>query len=247
MLTERLQHIYRDLLAHFGPRHWWPATTPFEMVVGAILTQNTAWRNVEQAILRLKNRQVLSPGRLAALERTELEELIRPAGYFRQKAARLQDLAIYLEAEWQGDVRAWCAGPLTTARARLLERPGIGPETADSILLYAGQRPSFVVDAYTRRIFGRLGLLRGGESYAQVRALFMSHLPHEVDLFNEYHALIVELAKTFCRKRSPRCAACPLQTGCRHGRLATKAGGGNDLGDCFQANFWQNGDINNGH
>lgn len=223
MLSERLLRIYRDLLEHFGPRYWWPAATPFEMVVGAILTQNTAWRNVERAIARLAAAGALSPARLATLERTELEELIRPAGYFRQKAARLQQLADYLHEEWQGDVSAWCSGPLDLARARLLERPGIGPETADSILLYAGQRPSFVVDNYTRRIFTRLGLLRGDESYLRVRALFMDHLPHEVDLFNEYHALIVTLAKTACRKRVPLCSHCPLAKDCQYGQAVLTA------------------------
>jgi len=209
--------IQKRLHEHFGPLHWWPADTPFEVAVGAILTQNTAWTNVEYAIDNLKHAGVLYPEGLAGLAAGQLEELIRPAGFFRQKACRLQNLARSLVEDWSGDIAALCSGPLAEARARLLALNGIGPETADSILLYAAARPSFVIDAYTRRIFQRIGLLQGYESYDEIRRLFMQHLPEDVSLYNDYHAQIVQLAKTCCRKQSPSCGACPLARACRHG------------------------------
>jgi endonuclease III related protein len=208
-----LTEIFRRLLAHHGPLHWWPAESPFEMAVGAILTQNTAWRNVEYAIANLRAAAALTPASLRCLDRCELERLIRPSGFFRQKAERLQLFSAYLLESHDGDLPRWLAGPLPQVRRQLLDLHGIGPETADSILLYAGHRPTFVVDAYTRRLFTRLGLLRGEESYEQIRALFMDNLPADAEYFNEYHALIVEQAKTYCRK-TPRCAGCPLQELC---------------------------------
>jgi endonuclease-3 related protein len=218
MPNSRLMQIFDRLAAHFGPLHWWPAQTPFEVVVGAILTQNTAWRNVEYAIANLRAAGVLSPAALRQLPRDELEALIRPAGFFRQKAERLQLCVEHLFTRHGGELAGMLAGPLASVRAELLCLKGIGPETADSILLYAGGHPSFVVDAYTRRLFTRLGLLHGDESYEAIRALFMRQLPAEVDLFNEYHALIVEECKVFCRKRRPLCPACPLLVDCPFGR-----------------------------
>jgi endonuclease III related protein len=215
--------IFDRLAVHFGPLHWWPAESPFEVVVGAILTQNTAWRNVELAIVNLQDAGVLTPQKLRETSREDLERLIRPAGFFRQKAERLHIFAEDLMILHSGDMTKLLAGPLDRVRRDLLGRKGIGPETADSILLYAGGHPSFVVDSYTRRIFTRLGLLAGGESYETVRALFMENLPPDPDLFNEYHALIVEHAKTFCRKR-PLCAACPLLTLCPYGRTQVDKG-----------------------
>jgi endonuclease-3 related protein len=215
--------IFDRLAAHFGPLHWWPAQTPFEVVVGAILTQNTAWRNVEYAIAYLQAAGVLTPAALRAIERGELENLIRPAGFFRQKAERLQLFVEHLFTRHGGELKELLDGPLETVRAELLSLKGVGPETADSILLYAGNRPSFVVDAYTRRIFSRLGLLRDDEGYEAIRALFMDNLPHETDLFNEYHALIVEECKVFCRKRTPLCAPCPLLAICPYGQAAVAA------------------------
>jgi endonuclease-3 related protein len=212
-LTESLNDIFNCLLAHFGALHWWPAESPFEVVVGAILTQNTAWRNVEGAIAALKAEMPLTTGNLLRIERQRLEELIRPAGFFRQKAERLQLFAAHLMNHHAGDLSAMLAGPLSEVRDELLQCKGVGPETADSILLYAGGRPSFVVDAYTRRLLGRLGLLQGQESYDQVRQMFMTHLPHNSDLFNEYHALIVEQCKQYCRTK-PLCSGCPLQGFC---------------------------------
>ncbi len=212
-MKEKLLSLCHRLAAHFGPLHWWPADTPFEVVIGAFLTQNTAWRNVELAMAGLKQAIPLTPQALCDLSTQRLEELIRPAGFFRQKAQRLQLFSTYLLDRHQGDLAAMLSGPLPQVRDTLLRLKGVGPETADCILLYAAQRPSFVVDAYTRRLLKRLGLLTGDESYAVIRALFMDHLPHQVDLFNAYHALIVEQCKIICRKR-PLCESCPLRPQC---------------------------------
>ncbi|MFA5516506.1 MAG: endonuclease III domain-containing protein [Desulfuromonadales bacterium] len=214
--------VFSRLASHYGPLHWWPAETPFEVVIGAILTQNTNWRNVERAIAHLRSAGALTPERLLELSRAELETLIRPAGFFRQKAERLQLFVAHLFARHGGDLARLLAGDLEAVRSELLLLKGVGPETADSILLYAGARPSFVVDAYTRRIFSRLGLLAGNEPYAAIRALFMTRLPADSDLFNEYHALIVEHAKALCRK-TPLCPGCPLLAVCAFGRENTLA------------------------
>jgi endonuclease-3 related protein len=207
---KELLPLYQKLLDHFGSRNWWPADSPFEVVIGAILTQNTAWTNVEQAIDNLKKADVLTPHSIATIPVNQLEELIRPSGFFRQKAKRLQNFSKHLVTDWKSCLSTFCSGPLEEARERLLARPGIGPETADSILLYAAGRPSFVVDAYTRRTFERIGLLQGNETYDDVRQLFMQGLPEEVALYNEYHAQIVQLAKTCCRKKKTLCSECPV-------------------------------------
>lgn len=212
--TSPLLKIYQKLYDHFGPLNWWPAESPFEVVIGAILTQNTAWTNVEKAIINLKIADVLTAERIAGLSSKKLEELIRPSGFFRQKSKRLQNFATFLLNEWDGDLNKLCSGTINEARNRLLTLNGIGPETADSILLYATNRPSFVVDAYTRRIFTRIGTLSGMENYETIRSLFIQSLPEDTQLYNEYHALIVELAKTCCRKSSPRCETCPVLTDC---------------------------------
>jgi len=219
-MHNKLYDVFHRLVAHFGPPHWWPAETPFEVAIGAFLTQNTAWRNVEQAIANLRRASALDPASLLALPRGRLETLIRPAGFFRQKAENLQSFSEILCSRYGGDLTAMLDGDLAGVRTSLLSLRGVGPETADAILLYAGKRPSFVVDAYTRRLFTRLGLLEGDEGYEAIRALFMDNLPHEVELFNEYHALIVEECKTFCRKRVPSCAPCPLLACCPHGQSA---------------------------
>jgi endonuclease-3 related protein len=211
----QIQQILHD---HFGPLHWWPAETPFEVATGAILTQNTAWTNVEKAIHNLKQAKSLSPEKLAIITPDRLALLIKPSGFFRQKAARLQNLANHLVNDWRSSLNDFCSGPLDEARDRLLSRPGIGPETADSILLYAANRPSFVVDAYTRRIFGRMGTLKGREKYDEVRCMFMQNLPNDAQLFNEYHAQIVQLAKVYCRKNKPLCFDCPLNRVCLHAK-----------------------------
>ncbi|OHB30406.1 MAG: endonuclease [Desulfuromonadaceae bacterium GWC2_58_13] len=210
MKTSSLEQVFERLLDHFGPLHWWPADTPFEVVIGAILTQNTAWTNVEKAIVNLRLHDGLTPDALRAAPRKRLEDWIRPAGFFRQKAERLQLFTEHLFARHGGDLRRMLAGPLAEVREELLALKGIGPETADSILLYAGGRPSFVVDAYTRRLFGRLQLLDADAPYEHIRAFFMDRLPADSDLFNEYHALIVEHCKRLCRKQRPLCPECCL-------------------------------------
>jgi endonuclease-3 related protein len=215
-----IHEVHRRLLKHFGRLQWWPADHPFEVVVGAILTQNTSWNNVERAIGNLKEAKVINPQKLAEIPAHQLEQLIRPAGFFRQKALRLQSLAKHLAYDWQGDLASFCGGALEDARTRLLGHTGIGPETADSILLYAAHRPSFVVDAYTMRIFKRIGLLHGKEKYDAVRRLFMQNLPEDPQLFNEYHAQIVSLAKSCCRKNRTFCTECPLNRLCIHARNA---------------------------
>ncbi len=208
-----LMTIYRLLLDYYGPRNWWPAETPFEVAVGAILTQNTNWNNVEKAIDNLKAAAALSCAAICALPQQQLEELIRPSGFFRQKAERLQLFCRYLRDNYQSSLEKMLRQPLAPLRAELLRQKGIGPETADSILLYAGDHPSFVVDAYTGRLFSRLGHLKEGGKYATTREFFMSRLATDPALYNEYHALIVIHCKEHCRKQ-PNCAGCPLKTEC---------------------------------
>jgi endonuclease III related protein len=210
MTPTNLQQVFDRLLQNFGPLHWWPADTPFEVVIGAILTQNTAWTNVEKAIANLCKQNCLTPTALRTTPRGQLEDWIRPAGFFRQKAERLQLFAEHLSAHYGGDLQGMLTGPLAEVRGKLLALKGVGPETADSILLYAGGRPSFVVDAYTRRLFGRLQLLDTDIPYESIRAFFMDRLPADNELFNEYHALIVEHCKTICRKQRPLCPNCCL-------------------------------------
>ncbi len=210
-----LMHIYQTLLDHYGPRNWWPAETPFEVVIGAILTQNTNWSNVEKAIANLRQANALTVETLLNLEVEQLEQLIRPSGFFRQKTERLQLFCRHLDSHHQGNLATLLMQGLNPIREELLCMKGIGPETADSILLYAGQYPSFVVDAYTGRLFSRLGVLSGKEKYAEIRKFFMSRLPQDVQLYNEYHALIVIHCKDVCRKK-PLCDNCPLEFYCHY-------------------------------
>ena len=205
-----LLRIYKTLDRFYGDLHWWPGETPFEVAVGAILTQNTNWANVEKAIGRLKEEGVLYSWALHSLDDDVLAGLIRPSGYFRVKTRRLKAFLRVLCSEFTGDVEQMLSGDLMLARRRLLEIKGIGEETADSILLYAGGRPVFVVDAYTRRILTRHGILPEGESYGEIQRLFMDHLPSDAGLYNQYHAMIVETAKRYCRKE-PSCGECPLR------------------------------------
>ena len=208
-----LEEIFNRLLEHFGPLHWWPAETAFEVCVGAILTQNTAWTNVEKAICALKQAGIMTPAALQHCTSERLAHLIRPAGYFNVKSQRLKDFTGWLFLKHGGSLEQMFTGNWLELRAELLSVRGIGPETADSILLYAGSKPSFVVDAYTRRLFQRLGRLPGTASYEFTRALFMDNLPADVPVFNEYHAQIVEQCKCFCRAK-PRCSGCPLGDSC---------------------------------
>jgi endonuclease-3 related protein len=206
----RLLEIYHRLQDCFGPQHWWPGETPFEVAVGAILTQNTSWTNVAKAIANLKAAGCLDPHKLRELDSEPLELLIRPAGYFRVKAKRLQSFVDWLYENYGGDLRN--LEPVKTARLReeLLAVSGIGPETADSILLYALNRPVFVVDTYTARIMVRHGLIvPEGLDYHQLQDLFLSNLEPDVALYNEFHALLVRAGKNYC-KPTPRCGACPL-------------------------------------
>ena len=204
------REIFDRLLAAFGPQHWWPAQTPTEMAVGAILTQNTAWTNVERALANLKQARVLDWRKLHALSEAQLAELIRPAGTYRVKATRLKAFADTLCTHHGGSLARMLTGELEEVRARLLAIHGIGPETADALLLYAGGHPSFVVDAYTKRILRRHFLIDNKASYDEVRRRFHQALEPDPALFNEYHALLVELGKRHCRVRA-RCQGCPLQ------------------------------------
>lgn len=207
-----LRAIGERLADHYGPLGWWPAETAFEVVVGAVLTQNTAWTNVERAIANLRAVGALGPTALAALAEDDLAELIRPSGTYRVKAKRLVTLLQWLGIDWRGRL----SGELAAVRTDLLAIPGIGPETADAILLYAADRPTFVIDAYTRRILGRIGVRPSVDSYDGWRDLFMRALPPDVRSYNEYHAGLVQLAKDYCRVK-PTCAGCPLQSLCAIG------------------------------
>ena len=209
---EILVEIYQRLLSAYGPQGWWPADTQFEVMVGAILTQATAWRNVERAIQRLKAAGALSPERMASFSEQELAELIRPAGFFRQKTRRLRALLRLIGRH--GRVEGLFSLPAEELRRQLLALPGVGPETADSILLYAAGYPVFVVDTYTKRILHRLGLLPDEKAgYEEVQELFEKNLPRDPKLYGEYHALLVRHAKEHCRAR-PRCPGCPLAPVC---------------------------------
>jgi len=198
------------LLSHFGPQHWWPGETPLEVMVGAILTQNTNWNNVEKAIQNLKRKGLLSVHGLHSVTVQQLAEEIRPAGYFNIKSKRLKNLIHFLVECYEGKMTLFLEDRTETLRNGLLSVKGIGPETADSILLYAVKRPLFVVDNYTYRILNRHGLVDDPVSYDDLQDLFMSNLPHDPQLFNEFHALIVCTGKNYCRKK-PLCHPCPLK------------------------------------
>jgi len=210
-MNSPLNEVYRRLFDAFGPQHWWPGESPFEVMVGAVLTQNTNWQNVERAIRNLRDADLLEPHALDDVPVEELEELIRPAGYFRVKARRLKSLLDFLVERFDGSLDAMFQTELTELRRQLLEVHGIGPETADSILLYAGGLPSFVVDAYTHRIFARHGWIDFDADYHQIQDYVQSSLPQDVPQYNEFHALLVRLGKDYCRKTGPKCAACPLR------------------------------------
>ena len=211
MNPERCRAVYAALEVAYGPQGWWPAQTPFEVMVGAVLTQNTAWTNVERALARLTGRIALTAEAILALDEADLADALRPSGYFNIKARRLRSFCEgFLAGGGLPGLGALDTAPL---RQHLLAIPGVGPETADDMLLYAFARPVFVVDAYTRRIFTRLRLLRGDEGYETIRAAFETALGADVPLFNAYHALIVRHGKDVCRKH-PRCDTCCLRGGC---------------------------------
>ncbi|NOZ25354.1 MAG: endonuclease III domain-containing protein [Nitrospirae bacterium] len=204
-----LMDIFRRLHSAFGPQHWWPGDGPFEVMVGAILTQNTNWTNVERAIENLKRAKALTPAAINRMSQERLAGLIRPAGYFNIKAGRLKSFVGFFIERYFGRVSRMKDVDTPTLRRQLLKVHGIGPETADSILLYALGRPVFVIDAYTKRVLSRHGIMDASESYERFQELFHAALPHDAGLFNEYHALLVRLGKEFCRPK-PRCEGCPL-------------------------------------
>jgi len=212
-ISRALQNIYHRLLASFGPQRWWPAKEPFEVIVGAILTQSAAWINVEKAIANLKRTGAMSPGELRRLPQHEVAELIHPCGYYNAKALKLRAFACWLEEHYNDDLDRLFTGDIGHLRGELLSIYGIGPETADSIILYAAGKPVFVIDAYTRRIISRMGRAPKNDSYDAYQALFMANLPADVTLFNEYHALLVTLGKNVCRPQ-PLCRECSLNDIC---------------------------------
>jgi endonuclease-3 related protein len=213
-VNQRLLEIYQHLFACYGPQHWWPGESPFEVMVGAILTQSAAWGNVEKALANLKVVGALSAEALRRLSLPELAKLIRPCGYYNAKALKLKSLALWLGKSCGDNLDKLFAKDTATLRQQLLAVHGIGQETADSILLYAAGKPIFVIDAYTRRIISRIGLALERDSYSAYQALFMENLPGDVKLFNEYHALFVCLGKKVCRKQ-PICGECCLRQLCR--------------------------------
>ncbi|MBE7447169.1 MAG: endonuclease III domain-containing protein [Planctomycetia bacterium] len=202
--------IYQKMFDALGPQQWWPGETPFEVVIGAILTQNTNWSNVEKAIKNLKTAGMLSPGGIQGLGLAELAQLIRPSGFFNVKARRVKTFINWLFSRYEGSLSSMFAQDFQTLRDELLSVKGIGPETADSILLYAGNLPTFVVDAYTHRIFSRHGFIPEESSYDEIKSFFEENLPKDITLFNEYHALLVNIGKMFCKPKKV-CDQCPLR------------------------------------
>jgi endonuclease-3 related protein len=206
----KLLEIYRRLYRAFGPQHWWPGETPFEIAVGAILTQNTNWGNVEKAIENLKSGKALNAESIHNMKKERLASFIKPAGYFNVKAKRLKAFISFLINEYHGSLKRMKQEDMQTLRLRLLKIHGVGPETADSILLYALEKPVFVIDAYTKRILSRHRIMEYDKPYEEFQEIFHSSLEKEVKFFNEYHALFVRLGKTYCRKK-PICKGCPIE------------------------------------
>lgn len=222
-MYHELMNIYYRMYEHFGPRHWWPADTPFEVVVGAILTQGVAWRNVEQAIRNLKQAGLLDLTAIARASHDELAGLIRPARYYNMKAKKLQAFCRYVMDNYGGSLERFFARDLWPLREELLGIYGIGQETADSILLYAAEKPIFVVDAYTKRIFSRLGMVDADIQYHQLQRFFMDHIPPDVELYNEYHAQIDAVGNRYCAAKRPSCGECPLRPLCAFSKGLTNA------------------------
>lgn len=210
MRSEILMDLYHRLYTRFGPQHWWPGETPLEIMIGAVLTQNTNWKNVEKAIANLKAASLLDIRKIEQISPDRLAKLIQPAGYFNVKARRLKNLIAWLSEKHGGQIESLKTLSTAQLREELLSIRGIGPETADSILLYALEKPVFVVDAYTARILGRHRLLEEGAGYDDIQSLFETSLPKDTALFNEYHALLVRCGKEYCKPK-PACAGCPLE------------------------------------
>ena len=213
--NKTLTEMFQRLLEHFGPQHWWPGDSPFEVIVGAILTQSASWANVEKGITSLKKAGAMSPQSLRELPASQLAQLIYSCGYFNAKAAKLKAFAEWFGRQFDDSIEKMFAGAAGPLREELLEVHGIGDETADSILLYAGNKPIFVIDDYTRRVIDRLGLKPYGHKYTVYQRLFMDNLPEDVRMYNEYHALLVAVGKNICRKSNPRCQECCLSDICR--------------------------------
>ncbi len=213
----RLLAVYDSLLSTYGAQHWWPGDSGFEMMVGAVLTQATAWANVEKAISNLRSANALTPQAIRVIGQVELAKLVYPSGYYNAKARKLKALAQYLGDRFADDLDAMAREDMDSLRRELLSVHGIGEETADDILLYVAGQPSFVVDTYTRRLFWRLGLAPEMGSYGQYRAVFMAHLPRDAELFAEYHALIVRHGREVCTK-TPACEGCCLLEVCPTGQ-----------------------------
>jgi endonuclease-3 related protein len=219
-----VREYFQTLSKALGPMNWWPAKTPFEVIVGAILTQSTAWGNVEQALVNLRRERLLNPARMESVSERRLAQLIRPSGYFRQKAKKLKAFVGFLRERHGGSLARMFRTPTGELRDQLLAVYGIGPETADSILLYAGGHAVFVVDAYTHRILNRHELSSGKPDYAAVQSFFENNLPKDPTLYNEFHAQLVNVGKNWCKKSRPRCEDCPLlphlpqSTGVQEGR-----------------------------
>jgi endonuclease III related protein len=209
VMSNTLREVYERLWEAYGPQHWWPGESPFEVIVGAVLVQNTSWKNVEKAIANLRERDLLEPIALAGVPVEELAELVRPAGYYRIKARRLHNLLRLVVDEYGGDLDAMFAAGAATLGEQLLAVNGVGPETADSILLYAGNLPVFVVDAYTHRVMKRHGWVEPDIDYHGLQEFFKTHLEEDVRLYNEYHALLVRVGHRHCRKTA-QCEGCPL-------------------------------------
>ena len=219
-----VRSLYDRLYATYGPQHWWPGDGPFDVIVGAILTQNTNWTNVEKALDKLRNANICSFKTIHGMDRNYLADLIRPSGYFNQKARKLHEFAVLVENDFNGNLDQLLDLPMDDLRTILLGIWGVGEETADDIVLYAAHKPSFVIDKYTRRIVDRLGWRPQGVRYRDYQLMFTEQLPSDVALFNEYHALLDEHASTVCRP-TPRCDQCCLQDTCATGTNAPSHGG----------------------
>ncbi|MFH1559914.1 MAG: hypothetical protein ABID84_00660 [Chloroflexota bacterium] len=222
-LKERLLDIYGRLSRRYGPQHWWPGDGAFEVIIGAILTQAASWDNVDKALANLKERGLLEPAALRAVDQQELANLIKPSVYFNVKAQKIKAFVHHLWEHYNDDLEALLERDAHHLREELLSIYGIGEETADDIVLYAANKPMFVIDAYTRRILGRLGLGSTRDTYGPYQAIFMENLPHNANLFNEYHALLDRHGLETCRKSKPACGECCLLDVCPTGdRIAVE-------------------------
>lgn len=209
--SDGIKNIYKLLYREYGPQGWWPGESQLECIVGAILTQNTSWSNVQKAIENLKSYNLISIDKLKLIRTQELAELIRPSGYYNQKAIKIKNFLSFLSNEYEGKIDNMFEEKTQPLREKLLNIKGIGPETADCILLYGGNKPIFVVDAYTYRILSRHGIVPDQTSYREMQELFMDSLPEDTEMFNEYHALLVKVGKEHCKKSNPICTGCPLE------------------------------------